>query len=112
MAVSSDAKHLLVESWTLYGVTILVFTARMYDNSWFCGRRTSTDLHCRMSRRLLLGSWKKLQIDDYLMMGVIVSLINLRLIPPRHHLCEMLTTSIGMLHGRDRRPQHNGQKFE
>ena len=29
MAVSSDAEHLEIESWTLYGITVLIGIARM-----------------------------------------------------------------------------------
>ena len=29
MAVSSDAEHLEIESWSLYGITVLVIIARM-----------------------------------------------------------------------------------
>lgn len=45
----SEAKSLAIESWTLYAIAIIVVICRI------------------LSRRILLGSFKKLQIDDYIM---------------------------------------------
>ncbi|KAL8725972.1 MAG: hypothetical protein Q9166_007005 [cf. Caloplaca sp. 2 TL-2023] len=51
----NSAKSLAIESWTLYPFGILIIAARI------------------ISRRILLGSFKKLQIDDWIMMFVAVT---------------------------------------
>lgn len=72
MAVSPEALHLEIESWTLYGITLLFILARMWVA---CPHHDIlSNGHIRSSRRLLLGSWRRLQIDDYLMLFTLVSL--------------------------------------
>ncbi|KAI4157472.1 MAG: hypothetical protein L6R39_000657 [Caloplaca ligustica] len=51
----SQVRSLFIESWTLYPIGILLIAARI------------------ASRRLLLGSFRKLQIDDWIMVFVAVT---------------------------------------
>ncbi|KAL8931968.1 MAG: hypothetical protein Q9211_006614 [Gyalolechia sp. 1 TL-2023] len=51
----SQVRSLEIESWTLYPFGLVLVAARI------------------LSRRILLGSWRKLQIDDWLMLFVCVT---------------------------------------
>ncbi|KAL8717740.1 MAG: hypothetical protein Q9225_005051 [Loekoesia sp. 1 TL-2023] len=51
----SQVRSLEIESWTLYPIGLLLIAARI------------------ASRCLLLGSWKKLQIDDWIMVFVAIT---------------------------------------
>jgi len=76
MAVDPDAQHLLIESWTLYAIGLLFVAARMYVAmfaAFLCDQTINVGIR-RASRRILLGSFKKFQIDDYIMLFIIVSI--------------------------------------
>ncbi|KAL9046190.1 MAG: hypothetical protein Q9214_000910 [Letrouitia sp. 1 TL-2023] len=53
--MTSQAKTLEIESWILYSIGLCLIAARIW------------------SRRLLLGSFKKLQIDDYIMLFIVIT---------------------------------------
>jgi hypothetical protein len=65
---------LAVEAWTLWSIAIVLVIARMYGSlrSPFPIDDTLTD--GRTSRLMVLGSIKKLQVDDWIMLFTVVCL--------------------------------------
>lgn len=74
----SEAKSLAIESWTLYAIAIIVIIMRMcaYHVPLLLSESALADPSLSSSRRILLGAWKKLQIDDYIMLFIAVSCQN------------------------------------
>lgn len=67
----SEATSLAIESWTLYAIAILTVAARLcvHHIQPYTIRRDLIRLS-RASRTILLGSVRKWQIDDYIMMVI------------------------------------------
>ena len=63
-------------------------------NRYDLGRQPGLTCISRASRRILLGSLKKLQIDDYIMLFIIVS----RLVPPEDSFTPFPVVLVSQLH--------------
>lgn len=65
---------LAVEAWTLWSIAMVLVAARMYGflRSSFPNEDALTD--GRISRLMVVGSVKKLQVDDWIMLFTIVCL--------------------------------------
>lgn len=70
-----QVRSLAIESWTLYAIALLFVAARMYDDFHEFSPVSWVTLTCpfRTSRKILLGSFRKLQLDDYIMLFIVVS---------------------------------------
>ncbi|KAK2751093.1 hypothetical protein FQN57_000168 [Myotisia sp. PD_48] len=78
MSASTFAKELAIESWILYTLGIFLIGCRMCVSSTppfiFISGFISDSNGSRASRRIAKGAWKRLQMDDYLMMVVSLTL--------------------------------------
>lgn len=66
---SPTAQQLKTESWSMYSVGLVFILLRLYVVCpLICPELVhSSPMTCRYSRKLVLGSWKRLQVEDYLM---------------------------------------------
>ncbi len=72
--MADQVQALAIESWTLYAVAILFVAARLYAlfHAYSKTTRRVLTIASRASRRILFGSLKKLRLDDYIMLFVVV----------------------------------------
>ena len=72
--MADQVQALAIESWNLYAVAILFVAARLYAllHAYSKTTRSVLTIASRASRRILFGSLKKLRLDDYIMLFVVV----------------------------------------
>jgi hypothetical protein len=65
---------LAVEAWTLWSIAMVLVAARMYGSLRNCFPIEDALTDGRTSRLMVLGSIKKLQVDDWIMLFTVVCL--------------------------------------